>query len=496
MRLRRSLLSLLVCALLVPVAGAAAATDHVQVVGGGTATIDQVPWAAWVKIGTGASFGACSGTIIDDRHVVTAAHCVEEENPDGTFSQVVPGDVSVTAGATNAFSPAAGEAPQQVSVHSLRVHPYYFGVADPAAPTDVDDVAVLELVTPLNLTAPGVRAAALPTQRWASGQPARLVGWGLQQVTGPGEGTADGALRTLDVTAYDRGSCGTTVVVCSLTTAGSACYGDSGGGLTVGTSPAVLVGVADAGEEGCAPGDVNLHADVTSPEILQFLRGDDHPPHAPRLDPTPGPSLFPNVLQVGPQVWCQTGSWTEVSSFTYTFEDAATGAVLQSGTESAYRTSPADVGRRLRCRVTATGPGGVGEANVAFALPFTAPPVVVPPQPGPPLPAPVPQKVVKPAAVRIGTHARKARRGARVTIGVAFSAGSTARKATVCLTANRRTLSGVGCRSLRLAAGQTRTVTWRLRVRRTAHLGPTVLRATLRSGTSVLAQRMTLRIVR
>jgi len=96
----------------------------------------------------------CSGAVLDPLHVLTAAHCVY----DLSGNVAVPSSLTVRAGASNLTTAAAGDAQQERGVSSFRVHPGYASLAF----LTPDDVAVLALSAPLDLSTPQVRAAALP----------------------------------------------------------------------------------------------------------------------------------------------------------------------------------------------------------------------------------------------------------------------------------------------------------------------------------------------
>ncbi len=58
----------------VPAAGAQKA--HSSIVGGSRIAVTSVPWQVYVAVGSNL---ACGGSVLDARHVLTAAHCVVPE---------------------------------------------------------------------------------------------------------------------------------------------------------------------------------------------------------------------------------------------------------------------------------------------------------------------------------------------------------------------------------------------------------------------------------
>jgi hypothetical protein len=331
------------------------------VVGGSPTEIQQAPWQVLVaQVRNGRTIGTCGGSIVDASHVVTAAHCVY-----GNFSSPVPpSTLAVRAGISDYVTPRAGDAEQTRAVVGYRIHPGYQHRADHS----FDDVAVLALDVPLDLSGPTARSVSLPSagSTFLSAQPAMLIGFGQQAA-----GTApNGSLYRIDASLEEQGACGTynAVVLCAVSPTGSACSGDSGSGLIIGSA---LAGIASTARNGCPAGGRVVYTNVAAPEILRFIQGEDAPPAAPhRLQ---GALLdAPPAMQVGQTVTCSPGIWTNEPTFTYRFLDHDTAQVLQQGRAATYTLRPADVGRTLRCAVAATTAGGTG-ASLSQASAKVAP---------------------------------------------------------------------------------------------------------------------------
>ena len=92
-----------------------------RVVGGETATIDEYPWQVAVVISPAESGGNafqrqfCGGVLVTPRIVLTAAHCVQDTDPDlpddpsgDATPRIDPDDVDVVLGRTT-LSSSAGE---------------------------------------------------------------------------------------------------------------------------------------------------------------------------------------------------------------------------------------------------------------------------------------------------------------------------------------------------------------------------------------------------
>jgi secreted trypsin-like serine protease len=111
-----------------------------RIVGGETAGTATWGWAVSISIG---NTYLCGGSIISSSWVVTAAHCVTGY----TASQI-----TIYAGSTLRFSGT------QTSIGSnLIVNPSY------NATTYVNDIALLQLASPLSLNDPYVSAICLPS---------------------------------------------------------------------------------------------------------------------------------------------------------------------------------------------------------------------------------------------------------------------------------------------------------------------------------------------
>jgi hypothetical protein len=126
--------------------------------------------------------------------------------------------------------------------------------------------------------------------------------------------------------------------------------------------------------EPCRDGALGGFANVTAPEIQDFIEGSEDPPQAPRG----GGVAIRGVLTVGQSLTCEPGNWSNGPTFTYTFINSADEQVLQQGASSTYPLSAADVGRTILCQVQATNAGGTGIARTT-ALPAIAPAPVTPP---------------------------------------------------------------------------------------------------------------------
>jgi hypothetical protein len=316
----------------------------------------------------------CSGAVLDPLHVLTAAHCVYDLG--GNLA--VPSSLTVRAGASNFTTPAAGDAQQERGVSSFRVHPGYASLSF----LTPDDVAVLALSAPLDLSTPQVQAAPLPSggSFYPESAGVMLAGFGRE-----GDGFPDGSLNTLSGTVDAQGECGSfsnrvvpyddAIAFCAAAPAASVCNGDSGAALVTSDASHTIVGIASAGMTDCAPGSHALYTNVDAPEILAFIRGDDHPPAAPRA------SLLTYVeLEAGPPlaagstVRCTSGHWDGSPSITYELVDTRTNEVLQHDARGSLVLTPRLTGATIACRAIATNAGGTAQIESSSSQPVSAAP--------------------------------------------------------------------------------------------------------------------------
>jgi hypothetical protein len=358
-------LALVVAALVLVLAPAASG-----IVGGNAVDVRNAPWSVLVLHRAGGGGSLCSGAIIDATHVLTAAHCVVENG-----APVAASTLTVRAGVTNAATPGPTDSLQDRQVSAVRVHSGYVQ----GSKTGGDDVSVLTLATPLSLEGPTARAIALPGPSTAIkfGDSVSLAGFGLKTING----TIDGTLNGMTGTLVDQGEClppaydtANGVLLCAFSGSSSPCSGDSGGALVLPGSTPVVIGVTRAAS--CSSNSVASYANVTAPEILQFIQGNDTPPMAPRPQTTTSLQHPTPIMQVGQTVDCVPGGWSGTPSLSYEIREGANGTVLQSSTSPAYKLRDVDAGRTLLCRVLASNDGG----TTFDESPATASPVVNAPE--------------------------------------------------------------------------------------------------------------------
>lgn len=188
----------------------------------------------------------CGGSLIKDRYVLTAAHCVNDLVKEG---------LDVIVGINN-LNNSANEG-SRVSVKSVFVHPYYNST------TLDNDVAVLELEQAVssNEAVPVTLAASDTRQATADGTSLKVAGWGS---TTPeyGDHTTPSILQEVTVPLVNQTTCSQTMIgvedsmtapsFCAGTTneGFDSCRGDSGGPLIV-ENTGVQLGLVSWGNMRC-----------------------------------------------------------------------------------------------------------------------------------------------------------------------------------------------------------------------------------------------------
>ncbi|XP_014256631.1 trypsin-1-like isoform X2 [Cimex lectularius] len=219
-----------------------------RIVGGSDASPGEFPWIVSITR-RGGHF--CGGTLINNRWVLTAAHCL------CSGSRILSAvELKVTVGGHDLREQTGAHLP----VSKLLLHPKY------ECSRYVNDIALIELSAPLSWS-DAVRPACFPTQTTDTftNYGAVVAGWGwTSEVTGSG-GRAN-VLQKVALTVVDNERCrdwyrsqGKKVnILDSQMCAGfedggkDSCWADSGGPLMIGDGDGTMVvGIVSTGI-GCA----------------------------------------------------------------------------------------------------------------------------------------------------------------------------------------------------------------------------------------------------
>jgi len=229
-----------------------------QIVGGSEVTPYSLPWqVAFVRRGSNSPF--CGGTLISDRHVLTAAHCTSNGNYD-----VIVGEHRITSSSDGT----------RHRVCRFVDHPNY---NDNSL---ANDFSILHLQTPVQTGARAVPACLPPSSfggDFLSGKTLTVSGWGALS-EGGGSPTV---LHSVDVPGMSNSQCRnyypgsiTDAMLCAGQQSGGvdSCQGDSGGPLTYTTSGVTYIAGVVSWGAGCAQANApGVYARVT--EALSWING-------------------------------------------------------------------------------------------------------------------------------------------------------------------------------------------------------------------------------
>lgn len=233
-----------------------------KIVNGQEAKFGEYPWQILLKIVTNKNATyLCGGSVLNERWVLTAGHCVSSEEDGSNFLRYV----EATAGAhfrKNLSAPA-----QRRLADCVIPHPLWKGREGELA----NDLALLRIPKnkPYDITHSSggrVNGVCLPPRQQPPFEytgPARVSGWGLTRDR-MWAGSPSDVLRATSVTIIDTEKCASSPVVgenikpsmmCQGVDQKAPCQGDSGGPLIYypdQKQPAVQIGIVSWGPGYCA----------------------------------------------------------------------------------------------------------------------------------------------------------------------------------------------------------------------------------------------------
>ena len=255
MNIRHRRLAALFAALACSAFLTAVARPASAVVNGSAAPNGAYPFMASLQDRTGFAF--CGGSVISSTWVLTAAHCVVDENPNGSGLQVVVG--------TNTLGNGSGTT---INVVEVKVHPAYANSAH--------DVALLRLASAAGVSPIRV-AGAGDDGLEAAGTPVKVAGWGD---TLPTLGLfSTNTLQEADLNVVSDNECGQTNIgfdgptgVCAAALLKDSCQGDSGGPLFAGSGASrVQIGVVSYGQSCALPKFPGVYSELNNTAIRNFI---------------------------------------------------------------------------------------------------------------------------------------------------------------------------------------------------------------------------------
>ncbi|KAK3913853.1 Mite allergen Der p 3 [Frankliniella fusca] len=235
-----------------------------KIIGGLPSSITEHPYLAAVTIIRGKSYQhQCGGSILDKYHILSAAHCFDNRNPNAYFIRV-GSDYWRYQG-------------QGSKVKSIMVHPKYNNN------TFDYDVAVLRLSKAIKIDNKKTKATSLVKVNTVTKADTviTLIGWGYEDALHSRPIPAK--LRAVDIAVTDQEECEadysaferdiTSRMICGMSTDGElkdSCQGDSGGPV-MNKKTKQQIGIISWGM-GCAQmGSPGIFTNLANSEVRSFI---------------------------------------------------------------------------------------------------------------------------------------------------------------------------------------------------------------------------------
>jgi secreted trypsin-like serine protease len=356
------------------VAAAAWCPSAGAIVGGTSVSLTEHPYqVALIDNSKGAAVSGqfCGGSIRDEWHIITAAHCVFN-TPFAPGVVASPSQIDVLAGTENLRTESAGERPH---VAAISYDPDYDDGKK------AHDAAVLTLAQPLVLTAKAQPVQVIDAAAAAAmspGAPLFVTGWGDTDPNSSDPSDFPDELQGVEVDLLSDAQCDSKYFlyggieepyeVCAAAPGQDSCQGDSGGPLVNAYGDTVpsndrLVGIVSWGYSCADPHFPGVYTEVAEPSIRSYVT-QANPTAAPTNQSAP---TLTGAAVIGQRLSCSPGAWTGSPSFTYQFvrSNGTSDVGVASDGPADYTVTSADAGTALRCVVTATNAGGKGFAASA-----------------------------------------------------------------------------------------------------------------------------------
>ena len=220
-------------------------SPELRIIGGSDVSIEDYPWQVYLTAGD----YMCGGTIISENWILTAAHCVLDD--DGNVINV--NNMEIKVGATNPYRILQGK---EYAIKNVIVHKNY-------NINDIEyDIAVLELYNSIDFeNAEPIELISEEEARdgaTAPGVLATVSGWGLTRVIPDKDYATTLQAAELPIVSNETaatvwGSIDSSILMAGYRFGGKdACSGDSGGPLTVDVDgEPKLAGIVSWGSSNC-----------------------------------------------------------------------------------------------------------------------------------------------------------------------------------------------------------------------------------------------------
>uniref|UniRef100_A0A2C9GWT4 CLIP domain-containing serine protease n=1 Tax=Anopheles funestus TaxID=62324 RepID=A0A2C9GWT4_ANOFN len=235
-----------------------------RIVGGQVANIDEFPWTALIEFrkGDGSFDFHCGGTLINERYIVTAAHCIVSIDNLSPVHRVRLGEWDL-ATATDCQEGICSNAPIDMNIDQIVVHEKY----NPKDASNANDIALIRFTRPVQYSET-IRPICLPLSeslrnRDHVGQTSYAAGWGITET-----GKASEQKMIVELNIMSLRECQSiyqlyrvllkTIHMCAGGVRGKdTCNGDSGGPLMRQHAGSwYLIGVVSFGPSNCGTAGV------------------------------------------------------------------------------------------------------------------------------------------------------------------------------------------------------------------------------------------------